>query len=276
MIVPSTTEEKICKKNDVKARSLLLMALPNEHQLTFNQYVDAQSMFAAIKARFGGNEATKRKTQIAANNDDKNLAFLNTGVSTGNTKVNIASTETSTASFSDATVAMIKRYYCVFLGFLATLFKGACLIISQMAYNILSCNNTNGDKDAFTKDEERLLMLDVYLYRSMIGSLMYLTASRPDIMYAICVCSRFQVTPKISHLNAVKRIFSIRANQTWAYGILGNHPLTWKHSLIVTMEGPTLTGNPQLVVVNFLDKDLSHGNARTRQIVGHFKTKADM
>ncbi|GKB68999.1 hypothetical protein Tco_0930411, partial [Tanacetum coccineum] len=60
MIVPSTTEEKICKKNDVKARSLLLMALPNEHQLTFNQYVDAQSMFAAIKARFRGNEATKR------------------------------------------------------------------------------------------------------------------------------------------------------------------------------------------------------------------------
>ncbi|GKF59140.1 putative ribonuclease H-like domain-containing protein, partial [Tanacetum coccineum] len=43
--------------------------------------------------------------------------------------------------------------------------------------------------------------------RSMIGSLMYLTASRPDIMYAVCVCLRFQVTPKTSHLNAVKRIF---------------------------------------------------------------------
>ncbi|GJU54048.1 putative ribonuclease H-like domain-containing protein [Tanacetum coccineum] len=64
MTVPSTAEEKTAKKNDVKARSLLLMALPNEHQLTFNQYVDAQSMFAAIKARFGGNEAT-RKTQKA-------------------------------------------------------------------------------------------------------------------------------------------------------------------------------------------------------------------
>ncbi|GJY97143.1 hypothetical protein Tco_0514053 [Tanacetum coccineum] len=90
MTVPSTAEEKICKKNDVKARSLLLMALPNEHQLTFNQKV---------------------KRTIAANNDDKNLAFLttsspsstntintvNTGVSTGTTKVNIASTETSTA-----------------------------------------------------------------------------------------------------------------------------------------------------------------------------------
>ncbi|GJZ11200.1 ribonuclease H-like domain-containing protein [Tanacetum coccineum] len=64
MTVPSTTEEKIYKKNDVKARSLLLMALPNEHQLTFNQYVDAQSMFVAIKARFRGNDATK-KTQKA-------------------------------------------------------------------------------------------------------------------------------------------------------------------------------------------------------------------
>ncbi|GJS83879.1 putative ribonuclease H-like domain-containing protein [Tanacetum coccineum] len=64
MTMPSTIEEKTCKKNDVKARSLLLMALPNEHQLTFDQYVDAQSMFAAIKARFGGNEATK-KTQKA-------------------------------------------------------------------------------------------------------------------------------------------------------------------------------------------------------------------
>ncbi|GJV34060.1 putative ribonuclease H-like domain-containing protein, partial [Tanacetum coccineum] len=57
-----------------------------------------------------------------------------------------------------------------------------------------------------SKDEEAI-DVDVHLYRSMIGSLMYLTASRPDIMYAVCVCSRFQVTPKTSHLNAVKRIF---------------------------------------------------------------------
>ncbi|GJS00606.1 putative ribonuclease H-like domain-containing protein [Tanacetum coccineum] len=57
-----------------------------------------------------------------------------------------------------------------------------------------------------TKDEEAF-DVDVHLYRSMIGSFMYLTASRPDIMYAVCVCSRFQVTPKTSHLNAVKRIF---------------------------------------------------------------------
>ncbi|GJV64302.1 putative ribonuclease H-like domain-containing protein [Tanacetum coccineum] len=56
------------------------------------------------------------------------------------------------------------------------------------------------------KDEEAS-DVDVHLYRSMIGSLMYLTASRPDIMFAVCACSRFQVTPKTSHLHAVKRIF---------------------------------------------------------------------
>nr|GEZ76484.1 hypothetical protein [Tanacetum cinerariifolium] len=49
--------------------------------------------------------------------------------------------------------------------------------------------------------------VDVHTYRSMIGSLMYLTSSRPDIMFAVCACARFQVTPKVSHLNAVKRIF---------------------------------------------------------------------
>ncbi|GJV86634.1 putative ribonuclease H-like domain-containing protein [Tanacetum coccineum] len=49
--------------------------------------------------------------------------------------------------------------------------------------------------------------VDKHLYRSMIGSLMYLTASRPDIMFAVCACARFQVSPKTSHLLAVKRIF---------------------------------------------------------------------
>ncbi|GJR69428.1 putative ribonuclease H-like domain-containing protein [Tanacetum coccineum] len=59
---------------------------------------------------------------------------------------------------------------------------------------------------AFLKDEETE-DVDVHLYRSMIRSLMYLTASRPDIMFAVCACARFQVTPKVLHLHAVKRIF---------------------------------------------------------------------
>ncbi|GJR47370.1 ribonuclease H-like domain-containing protein [Tanacetum coccineum] len=59
---PVTTEEKVQKKNDVKARSMLLIALPNEHLMIFNQYKDAKTLFVAIQTRFGGNEATK-KTQ---------------------------------------------------------------------------------------------------------------------------------------------------------------------------------------------------------------------
>nr|GEY82562.1 retrovirus-related Pol polyprotein from transposon TNT 1-94 [Tanacetum cinerariifolium] len=49
--------------------------------------------------------------------------------------------------------------------------------------------------------------VNVHLYRSMIGSFMYLTASMPDIMFAVSACSRHQVTPLTSHLNAVKKIF---------------------------------------------------------------------
>ncbi|GKC04369.1 hypothetical protein Tco_0995979 [Tanacetum coccineum] len=49
--------------------------------------------------------------------------------------------------------------------------------------------------------------VDVHMYRSMIGSLMYLASSRPDIMFAVCACARYQVNPKVSHLYAVKRIF---------------------------------------------------------------------
>nr|GEW27866.1 putative reverse transcriptase domain-containing protein [Tanacetum cinerariifolium] len=78
--------------------------------------------------------------------------------------------------------------------------------------------------------------MDVHTYRSMIGSLMYLTSSRPDIMFAICVCARFQVTPKASHLHAVKRIFSDyagvsldRKSTTGGCQFLGCRLISWQH-----------------------------------------------
>ncbi|GKC36146.1 hypothetical protein Tco_1048530 [Tanacetum coccineum] len=55
--------------------------------------------------------------------------------------------------------------------------------------------------------------VNVHLYRSMIGSLMYLTASRPDIMFAVSACSRNQVTPTTSNLEAVKKIFKYLKGQ---------------------------------------------------------------
>ncbi|GKC97149.1 retrovirus-related pol polyprotein from transposon TNT 1-94 [Tanacetum coccineum] len=57
-----------------------------------------------------------------------------------------------------------------------------------------------------TKDEKYELV-DSTKYRGMIGSLLYLTASRPDIMFNVCLCAHFQEAPKTSHLKAIKRIF---------------------------------------------------------------------
>nr|GEV84405.1 hypothetical protein [Tanacetum cinerariifolium] len=73
---------------------------------------------------------------------------------------------------------------------------------------------TDGKSASTLIDTEKPLLkdldgkdVDVHTYKSMIGSWMYLTSSRLDIMFAVCVCARFQVQPKVSHLHAVKRIF---------------------------------------------------------------------
>ena len=60
--------------------------------------------------------------------------------------------------------------------------------------------------------------VDVILYRSMIGCLLYLTTSRPDVSFSVGVCSRFQSNPKVSHLNAVKRIIKY-VGGTCDYGL---------------------------------------------------------
>ncbi|GJV35090.1 ribonuclease H-like domain-containing protein [Tanacetum coccineum] len=97
---------------------------------------------------------------------------------------------------------------------------------------ILTASTPIETQKPLVKDEEAS-DVDVHLYRSMIGSLMYLTASRPDIMFAVCACSRFQVNPKTSHLSAVKRIFR----------------------------------NPQQRFVNFLAGDIISGQCKKQTIV---------
>lgn len=56
------------------------------------------------------------------------------------------------------------------------------------------------------KDDQGI-SVDITKYRGMIRFLLYLTASRPDIMFRVCLCARFQSNPKKSHLKVVKRIF---------------------------------------------------------------------
>ncbi|GKE74623.1 hypothetical protein Tco_1536664, partial [Tanacetum coccineum] len=72
-------------------------------------------------------------------------------------------------------------------------------------------------------------VVNVHLYRSMIGFLMYLTASRPDIQFAVSACSRHQVTPLTSNLNAVKKIFKCQ--------FLGRRLISWqcnKQTIVAT------------------------------------------
>nr|GEV06659.1 hypothetical protein [Tanacetum cinerariifolium] len=91
------------------------------------------------------------------------------------------------------------------------------IFISQYKYvaKILRKFSLTDRKSASTPiDTEKPLLkdpdgkdVDVHTYKLMIGSLMYITSLRPDIMFAVCACARFQVTLKASHLHAVKRIF---------------------------------------------------------------------
>ena len=64
----------------------------------------------------------------------------------------------------------------------------------------------------------KMVSIDPTLFRSMIESLLYLTASRPDIFFSVKVCARYQVNPKESHLVTVKRIIRY-VNGTADYGI---------------------------------------------------------
>ncbi|GJQ97161.1 putative ribonuclease H-like domain-containing protein [Tanacetum coccineum] len=100
---------------------------------------------------------------------------------------------------------------------------------------------------ALLKDKEAK-DVDVHLYRSMIGSLMYLTASKLDIMFVVCACARFQVTLKVSHLNVVKRIFRYLK---------------------------ALTGNPQQEVFQFHGKRLIPLQCKKQTIVANSTTETE-
>ncbi|GKF91272.1 hypothetical protein Tco_0274973, partial [Tanacetum coccineum] len=83
---------------------------------------------------------------------------------------------------------------------------------------------------------------------------MYLTASRPDIMFAVCACARFQVTPKISHLHAVKRIFRYLKDSDYAGA---------------SLDRKSTTGGCQ-----FLGKRLISWQCKKQTIVANSTTKA--
>nr|GEZ73781.1 ribonuclease H-like domain-containing protein [Tanacetum cinerariifolium] len=66
-VAPTTAEQKLARKNELKARGTLLMALPDKHQLKFNLHNDAKTLMEAIEKRFGGNTETKKVQKALLN-----------------------------------------------------------------------------------------------------------------------------------------------------------------------------------------------------------------
>nr|GEX26251.1 putative ribonuclease H-like domain-containing protein [Tanacetum cinerariifolium] len=76
-VAPTTVEQKLARKNELKACGTLLMALPDKHQLKFNTHKDAKSLMEAIEKRFGGNTETKKVQKTLLKQQFKNLSGSN-------------------------------------------------------------------------------------------------------------------------------------------------------------------------------------------------------
>ncbi|GJV85600.1 retrovirus-related pol polyprotein from transposon TNT 1-94 [Tanacetum coccineum] len=82
----------------------------------------------------------------------------------------------------------------------------ANLMTTKFKMSMMGHIHTYGEKNKLDEDLQGT-PVDATLYCGMIGSLMYLTSSRPDLIYAVCLCARYQAKPTEKHLNAVKQIF---------------------------------------------------------------------
>nr|GEW52242.1 ribonuclease H-like domain-containing protein [Tanacetum cinerariifolium] len=77
LVAPTTAEQRLVKKNELKARGTLLMALPDKYQLKFNIYKDAKSLMEAIEKMFGGNKETKKVQKTLLKQQYKNFTGSN-------------------------------------------------------------------------------------------------------------------------------------------------------------------------------------------------------
>ena len=81
------------------------------------------------------------------------------------------------------------------------------MLSTEIRFNASDLVDTPMVERSKLDDDISRMPVDQTKYRRMVGSLMYLTASRPDLLFAVCMCARYQSKPTKKHLEAVKRIF---------------------------------------------------------------------
>jgi hypothetical protein len=114
-------------------------------------------------------------------------------------------------------------------------------------------------------------------YRSLIGSLLYVTASRPDVMFSVCMCARYQASPRESHLTAAKRILRY-LKQTRDVGLW--YPKGSKFELIGYSDSDYGVARSieraQVAHVNYLEDHLCHGPQRNKIVWQSLPPKPNM
>ncbi|GJX17881.1 hypothetical protein Tco_0218713 [Tanacetum coccineum] len=136
-----------------------------------------------------------------------------------------------------------------------------------------NCKHTNETQNLL-KDEDGE-KVDVYMYSSMIGSLMYLTSSRPGIMFAVCAYARYQVNPKVSHLHAVKRIFRyLKGQPKLGLWYLKDSPFDWVAYSDSDYAGASLDRKSTTGGCQFLGSRLISWQCKKQTVVANSTTEA--
>ncbi|GJR72160.1 putative ribonuclease H-like domain-containing protein [Tanacetum coccineum] len=118
--------------------------------------------------------------------------------------------------------------------------------------------------------------VDVHMYRSMISSLMYLTSSRPDIMFVVCACARYQVNPKASHLQCVKRIFRyLKGQPKWGLWYPKDSPFDLVAYTNSDYDGASLDRKSTTGGCQFLGCRLISWQCKKQTVVANSTTEAE-
>nr|GEY74377.1 hypothetical protein [Tanacetum cinerariifolium] len=149
-------------------------------------------------------------------------------------------------------------------------------ILKKFGYLDVRSANTPMDKENPWGKDGPGKDVELHLYRSMIGSLIYLTASRPDIMFAVYACTRHQVTPKECHLYAVKRIFRyLKGNPKLGLWYLKESPFDLVAYSDNDYGGATQDRKSTTGGCQFLGKRLISWQCKKQTIVATSKTEAE-